>query len=311
MRNNKTAEFLSYLTCLLAALVYSACEPDYGNLLTSPKDLPPSIFAFLNTAADSQYVILHNATPTSGDYAEFLEKEYQLFRQAKVTLSNGSGNFSFDDRYELVSAFHEDFEHDFIFVSAQRVQAGEGYALRVDIPQKNVYTAATIAPGNFQILTPIEKSTLAVSDSLEITWTLAPGAKGYRIGVQWFFIDSTDFKRGRTNQVYKRYGSQTWYTTIPAQHAIAVRLNYYESFLHNAANYDWTLLTEETILFVEALDEPAWLSRDLNRRGATSYGGPDEVRTMPGSYSNIQNGRGLMSAVTTKTIHVILPAQKR
>jgi len=287
-------------------LALCACEPNYGNLLTSPKDLPPSIFAFLNTAADSQYVILHNATPTSGDYAEFLEKEYQLFRQANVTLSNGSGNFLFDDRYELVSAFHEDFEHDFIFVSAQRVQAGESYALRVEIPQKGVYAATTISPGDFEILSHRAHDTLNVFEPAIVRWTASPGAAGYRVGLRWIVIDSSNFKAGWSDKIDTVNWRQQDYVEPEAERVATIKHN-----LDSFYRFHRGILMSDATIFVEALDAPAWLARDLNRRGSFQYGGPDEVRTMPGSYSNIENGRGLMSAVTTKTIHVILPAQKR
>ncbi len=283
-----------------------SCTPDYSNLLTSPQDLPPSIFVFLNTAADSQYVILRNATPASGDYKDFLEKEYQFFRQAQVTLSNGNENFKFDDHYELISAFHEDFEHDFVFVSAQHPQAGAGYALRVEIPQKGVYTAATTAPGDFEILSHRAHDTLNVSEPAIVRWSASLGAAGYRVGLHGIVIDSSNFKTGWSDKIDTVNWKQQLYVEPNAERVATIEHNL-DSFyrLHRG-----TLMSEATI-FVEALDSPAWLSRDLNRRSSFQYGGPDEVRTMPGSYSNIANGRGLMSAVTTKTIPVILPAQKR
>ncbi len=152
-----------YLTVASLLLGFWSCKPDYGNLLTSPSDLPPLIFAILNTAADSQYVVLRNPTPPAGPYKDFLEREYQLFRQARVAVRGPSGDFVFNDRYEIASPFHEDFEHDFVFVSAQRVRPGETYELRADIPGKGIFTAVVTTPEDFQISTPSEMDTIDVS----------------------------------------------------------------------------------------------------------------------------------------------------
>lgn len=300
----KTASHV--LAAFFLCLSLWTCTPNYGNLLTAHSDLPPSIFAFLNTAADSQYVILRNATPTSGDYDDFLEKEYQLFRQARVMLTTGSGDFVFNDPYELISAFHEDFEHDFVFVSAQHIRAGENYALRVEIPQKGVYTAAATAPGDFEILSHHAQDTLDVFNPAIVRWTASANAAGYRVGLHWIVIDSSNFKAGWSDKVDTLTWRQQVYLESSAEHVATIKHD-----LGSFYPFQRGILMGDAAIFVEALDAPAWLARDLNRRGSFSYGGPDEVRTMPGSYSNIANGRGLMSAVTTQTVHVILPAQKR
>jgi hypothetical protein len=282
-----------------------ACEPGYDNLLTSPADFPTSIFAFLNTAADSQYVVLHNSTPPAGPYHEFLEREYQLLRQAKVKLSDGDGDFVFHDRYELVSPFHEDFEHDFVFVSAHRVRPGETYRLHVEIPEKGVYTASTTAPGDFQILAPSPLDTLDVFNPLAVEWTAAQGAAGYRVVLQWTLLDSFRFKSGRSDTIDKVKERMSWYVEPSPQMAMVMehKLDRYYRFpdaFSKALAKDTPLL-----VFVEALDAPAWLAREINQRG--SYEFEKEIRTMPGVYSNIEGALGLMSAVTTKMIPVVLP----
>jgi len=307
--NRKLPSSLLYWGGLLFLFASNACEPNYGNLLISPPDFPPLIFAFLNTAVDSQYVILHNATPLSGSFEKFLEEEYQLYRQAKVKLTNGVEDFVFDDQYEIVSPYHEDFEHDFVFVSAHRVHHGESFWLRVEIPRKGVYTASTTAPGDFQILSPHAQDTLEVFKPLIVHWTVSEGAAGYRVGLRWAVIDSTRFKLGRSEKLDTLFAGQHVYVEPSAERAAMVKhgLNlYYDS----PGAFPRGTLGNDAIVFVEALDAPAWLARDLNQRGGI-YGGPDEVRTMPGDYSNIESGRGLMSAITTKTIPLILPPQKK
>jgi len=307
--NSKPPRFLLGLACGLFSLTFIACEPDYGNLLTSHKDLTPSIFAFLNTAADSQYVILQNPTPAAGSYTEFLEKEYQLYRQAIVTLADGAGDFVFHAKYELFSSFHEDFPHDFVFVSAHRVLPRESYRLRVEIPQKGLYTASTTASGDFQILSHRAQDTLDVFKPLSVRWTASEGAAGYRVGLRWTVLDSFRIKRGTSTKVDTVYGRQYFYVE-PSTERISI-VDYYLALYYKSPGAFSQTVGNDATVFVEAFDTPAWLARDLNRRGAIYYGGPDEVRAMPGSYSNIANGRGLMSAVTMKTVPLVLPPRKK
>jgi len=307
--NSKPPRFLLGLACRLFSLAFIACEPDYGNLLTSQADLTPSIFAFLNTAVDSQYVILQNPTPLSGHYAKFLEKEYLLYRQATVTLADGTGELVFHDKYEITSATHEDFPHDFVFVSAHRVRPGENYSLRVEIPQKGIYTASTTAPRDFEILSHHAQDTLEVFKPLLVRWTASEGAAGYRVGLRWAVIDSTRLKFGRSEKLDTLYARQHVYVE-PSAERVATVEHYVGSYYKSPGAHPRQTLGNDATVFVEALDAPAWLARDLNQRGQLYYGGPEEVRAMPGSYSNIENGRGLMSAVTTKTIPLILPPRK-
>jgi hypothetical protein len=305
--NNKLPRFSVSLAGGLCLLTFIACEPDYGNLLTSPKDLPPSVFAFLNTTADSQYVILQNPIPLSGDYGDFLERDYQLYRQAIVTLADGAGDFVFHDKYEIIKASYADFPHDFVFVSAHRVQPKESYRLRVEVPQKAVYTASATTPGNFEILSHHAQDTLDVFNPVIIRWTASEDAGGYRVGLRWTVIDSSRLKLGLSEKLDRR---KHVYVEPSAERVVMVRHElsmYYES----PGAYSSETLGNDAAVFVEALDAPAWLAREINQRGGYVYGGPDEVRAMPASYSNIENGRGLMSAVTTRTIPLILPPREK
>jgi len=308
---SKPPRFLLYSACLLFSLAFIACEPDYGNLLTSQADLTPSIFAFLNTAADSQYVILRNATPAAGSYRDFLEKEYQLYRRAKVRLTGKAGDLVLHGQYEIRSAFHEDYEHDFVFVSADRVRPGESYSLQVEIPQKGVYTASTTAPGDFQILSHHAQDTLDIFNPLLVRWTASEGAAGYRVGLRWTVLDSSRLKFGTSTKVDTGYGRQYLYVEPSAERVALLNLDYLALYYKSPGAFPRQTLGNDATILVEALDAPAWLARDLNQRGAIYYGGPDEARAMPGSYSNIANGRGLMSAVTMRTIPVILPPRKK
>lgn len=297
-----------FLAAFFLCLSLWHCTPDYGTLLTSPKDLPPNIFAFLNTASDSQYVILRNVLPQAEVYDDFLEKELMRLRQARVTLTNGSGkNLGIHNQYVMSHPQYDD-EPDFIFVSAQRISPGESFHLRVEIPEKEIYTASTTAPGDFQIFAPNSLDTIAVFDSLHVQWTAAEGAAGYRLLLRWFFLDSTDFKRGRSQEIIKRWVHQYWYfeqTSLPAHWSEPGWLNYYrfpERFP------DLTLLPEAEIT-IEALDAPAWLAREINsREGVLLF--ETEAKLMPGTYSNIENGRGLMTATTSRAIIVLLPPRR-
>lgn len=298
---------------LFLPFLFWACEPDYGNLITSPEDLPPSIFAFLNTAADSQYVIIRNAIPRNikprlerGESDRVLEAEFQRLRQAKVALTGAGEDFVFHDKYELKDSDY-DVERDFVFVSAFKVRPGEAYRLQVEIPEKGVFTASTTAPGDFQILVPKPLDTLDVFKLLTVRWTAAQGAAGYQVGLRWSYIDSTWFKLGMSDKVdtirdYRyRYIEQS-----PDPGAI---INHSLTAFYTHPDWKYRTLLEATV-FVHALDTPAWLAWKINQRGLVQ-GGDDEVLTKPGVYSNIAGGRGVMTATTGKTIPVILPPQKR
>ncbi len=298
---------------LFLPFLFWACEPDYGNLITSPEDLPPSIFAFLNTAADSQYVIIRNAIPPNikprleqGESDPVLEAEFQRLRQARVALTGDGENFVFHDKYELKDSDY-DVERDFVFVSAFKVRPGETYRLGVEIPEKGLFTSATTAPGDFQILTPASGDTFDIFNPLPVKLTPAEGAAGYRVVLRPTFIDSAKFKAGAPEYVYQAKGAFFSYVKQSPDPVVVVKHNL-DIYYRIPEQLSYTLVAVS--LFVDALDTPAWLAWEINQRGLV-YGGEDEVLTMPGVYSNIAGGRGVMTATTSKTIPVILPLQKK
>lgn len=71
-------------------------------------------------------------------------------------------------------------------------------------------------------------------------------------------------------------------------------------------DYYVTLL--EAALSVEALDTPAWLAYEINHPAHHIETGS---RLDVVSYSNIEGGRGLMTATTTKTIPLLFPAGQK
>lgn len=304
----KAKQFLHVVSVLLLPIFWN-CEPDYGNLITSSADLSPSIFCFLNTAADSQYVILRNAVTAQGkDDAWVLEPEFQRLRRASISIQGSGESFIIHNKYEFRESDY-DTERDFVFVSAHRVRPGESYWLRVEVPQKGVYTAATTAPGDFQILSPQALDTLDIFDSVIVRWTASEGAAGYRVGLRWTVIDSTELKRGRSEKLDTLYARQSVYVEPSAERVAMVKHNlklYYES----PGAFPRQTLRNDAIVFVEALDTPAWLAHNINSSGEI-FGYEQEDRAMPGVYSNIEGGRGVMSATTTKTISLILPPRKK
>ncbi len=285
----------------------SACTPDYGKLITSPADLPPSIFAFLSTAADSQYVIIQNAEPVPEEAEKFLEAEYQRLRQARVSLQGKQENFIIHRQYERRRSTLYGFAPELVFVSAHRVRPGESYQLRIEIPEKGIYSASTTAPGDFQILAPAPADTIDVFKPMSLRWSPAAGAAGYRLVLRSTFIDSTRFKRGTSNEVEKSLAIRAWY--FPASPdpfaSVAHGLDF---FYKLPGDLDFTLI--ETVLALDAFDAPAWLAHEINQRDA-SYEFEKEIRLAPGVYSNIAGGRGLMTAITTKTIPLLLPPQEK
>jgi hypothetical protein len=299
---------------LFLPFLFWACEPDYGNLITSPEDLPPSIFVFLNTAADSQYVIIRNAIPRNikprveqGESDPVLEADFRRFRQAIVALTGAGEDFVFHDKYELKIPYYYDIEREFVFVSTHAMRPGEIYRLRVEIPEKGVFTASTTAPGDFQILAPKSLDTLDVFKLLTIKWTAARGAAGYQVGFRWSYIDSTWFKLGMSDKVDTiRDHRYRYIEQSPNPDAI---INHSLTAFYTHPDWKYRTLLEATV-FVHALDTPAWLAWGINQRGLVQ-GGDDEVLTKPGVYSNIAGGRGVMTATTGKIISVILPPQKK
>jgi hypothetical protein len=195
----QTMKRFLHATLFPLLVIFGGCAPDYGNLITSPKDLPPSIFAFLNTLSDSQYVVLRNAVTAQGkDDDRALEPEFQHLRQAKVALTGGGKDFVFHNKYALKEPYF-DAEREFVFVSAHKVRPGEIYRLWVEIPPKGIFTASTTAPWDFQILEPNPNDTFDVLSPLTVKLTNAKGTAGYRVVLRSTFIDSARLRRARQN----------------------------------------------------------------------------------------------------------------
>jgi len=192
-------QFYVILFFLILLIGFWSCELNYRDLITSPADLPPAIFAFVNTAADSQYVVITNSFPPKEEPSQSLETEYRRFRQAKVTIESHTEQFVYNNSYEMKRAF--DKSRYFIFVSAHKVYPNETYNLRVEIPEKGVFTATTTTPGDFNILAPNSVDTIDVFHPLQVQTSISQRAAGYRVTLWSYIVDSTDFKSGINNEV--------------------------------------------------------------------------------------------------------------
>jgi len=284
-----------------------SCEP---NLITSSEDLPPAIFVFLNTAADSQYVIIRKSLPREGERKEAVEAQYSRIRQANVEISSVGEQFVFSKPYEFEYRYSS--SRIFVFVSAHRVQAGEAYHLRVEIPEMGVFTASATAPGDFDILAPNSVDTIDVFQPIEVRTTVAQGAAAYRVTLWAYVIDSTNFKAGvdSTPQIYWGRTSRCF---NKSENPVGILSHYLPYFYVNPDNRDYQILQMQ--LSVEALDAAAWLSRNvyvdstLWILGGSNSG--EEFRLEPVAFSNIEGGRGVMTAITTKKIPLRFPSLPR
>lgn len=290
--------------CFLVLCVWS-CEANLDNLITSSQELPPAIFVFLNTAADSQYVIIKSSIPSEGDRQQFLDAEYRHIRQAKIELEGGGDQFVFEKPYEIVPMY--DNSRIFVFVSAHNVHPGKTYRLRVQIPEKGVFTASATAPSDFDILAPNSVDTIDVLRPIEVRTTVPQGAAGYRVSLWITTIDSADVKLGRTDEAKRRWGrSYQYFQTLSNPSGV---LSHYLDDYYEDPDYHGKTLSAE--LSVEALDAAAWLSRaiyvdsTLYTLGGNNSG--EEFRLEPVAISNIEGGRGAMTAITTKMIPLRLP----
>jgi len=299
---NRTSVIL--MGCILALCVWS-CEPNLDNLITSPKDLPPAIFAFLNTAADSQYVIIRNSLPPEGQREEFIEAEYNRIRQASVEIEGRGERFVFNKPYEIEPTY--DYSRIFVYASAHKVFAGETYQLRVQIPEKGVFTASATAPSDFDILVPNSVDTIDVFQPIEVRTTVPQGAAGYRVSLWSRASDSTDTSSGSNDEMNRRWGlSYRYFKTLNNPSGF---LSHYIHLYYEDPQYRGKQLRVE--LSVEALDTAAWLSRDVyfdSTSGiAGGRNGGEEFRLEPLAFSNIEGGRGVMTAITTKMIPLRFP----
>jgi len=301
-----------YVISLVSAfqLCFWNCEAYDGDLITSSADLPPAIFAFLNTAADSQYVIISSSLAAEERPSQSLDTEYRRLRQAKVTMEDAGERLVFNKPYE-VERFFEKYRY-FVFAAARNAHPGTTYHLRVEIPEKGVFTASTTAPGNFEILVPNSVDTIDVFHPLEIRTSISERAAGYRVTLWSHVVDSTDFKLGRRNEV-KPVWARSYRYFKAAENPIGVTTHYLRYYYDNPDKRDITLL--QLTLSVEALDAPAWLSREiyvdstLSTVGGNNSG--EEFRLEAVSFSNIEGGRGVMTAITTKMIPLLFPPNRK
>lgn len=287
---------------------FLSCESDHDNLLTTPSDLPSAIFALLNTAADSQYVIIRNSRPPEGEREQFIEAEYRRIRQAKVMIEGGGEQLAFNKPYEVENDF--DFYHyrNFVFASAHKVLASETYYLRVEIPEKGVFTASATAPGDFDILAPNSVDAIDVFQPLEVRTTVPQGTAGYRVTLWTHVVDSTDFKSGMSSIVETFWARRYRYFST-SEIPVGVLSHSLSSFYENRNNREYDILQMQ--LSVEALDSAAWLTHDIyvdsTRYTVGGNNGGEEFRLEPVAFSNIDGGRGVMTAITTKTIPLRFP----
>jgi len=296
----------SILVLLFLFSVWS-CEP---NLITSAEDLPPAIFVFLNTVADSQYVIIQASVPSEEGKQQVIDAENSRIRQAKVEVEGGGEQFVFSKPYEVEKDYLD--YPSFVFASANTVHAGETYHLRIEIPGKGVFTSAATAPGDFDILAPNSVDTIDVFQPLEVRTTVAQGTAGYRVTLWAYVIDSTNFKTGASSVVDTYWARRDDYfnnSEIPA----GSFLDNFGSFYNNPSNRDRHILQIQ--LSVEALDAAAWLTRAVYSGSpyhpSGDYNGGEEFRVEPVAFSNIEGGRGVMTAITTKKIPLRFPPLPR
>lgn len=297
-------------TGLLFVLFFlNACTPEYDNPVSSYEQLPPAIFVFLNTLADTQYVIISDANPADSLPAAQVNAELNRLRQAKIRLYTGEQVFSFEREAEyqrdlwgwpsgnLWSAGHGIFMR----MSTNAVLPATDYRLEIEIPEKGLFTAATRSPGDFEILTPQPIDTIDVFNPLTVRWQPAEGAAGYRILLSDFREDSSNFKWGYSDEI--SYYWTHWKCYIKATDNPEAELSHQLSWFYtHPPDYFPTLL--KLVLTVEALDEPAWLAYEIARSNNDNH---YEFRFEVVAYSNIVNGRGWMSAVTTKTRELAFP----
>ena len=301
---HRLLKIISNPTFLIAILSTYSCTPDPGSVITSPKTLPPGIWAFLNTAADSQYVVLSTVLyESSKEDPQFSEVEVPLINKAKVWLAADSKSFTLNPVYveslESPAGLWDGFMR--YWASTEPIRAGESYWLKVSIPGKGEFTASTTAPGDFEILSPNPEDTVDVFNPLEVKWTAAEGAAGYRIDL-WEFKEYRNeyFDRvttGWNNSFRGVFIERSPESAFQFQHSLA--RFYAES---NDPFESDTLF--RAVLTIDALDVPAWTAYRIEKDKRQS---DSDYRIDPVSYSNIAGGRGLMTASTSKYVELLLP----
>jgi hypothetical protein len=205
--------------------------------------------------------------------------------------------WNFLERFHYVSGYRT-----FLKISTDKIWPATDYQLKIEIPEKGTYTAATRTPGDFEILTPGVNDTVDVDNPIHVSWTPAEGAAAYRISLWRFIEDSTLFLWGYEDEI-RFFWSHTAVFVEPKEKNELLFQHRLKSFYTYSEEQLRTLLTLS--LTIEAFDEPAWLAYKINHWDNQT---PDwNFRFEVVSYSNIENGRGLMSAVTSKTIPLAFP----
>lgn len=306
----------SFFHLLLFLMMFWQCTPEYEFPLCSYEQLPPSIFVFLNTAADSQFVIISEAAPADTLSVLEIKAELERLRQAKVTLTGNDQIFTFPKQFEYVHDSVWDWTNNYDFatgfgtflkVSSNIVLPSTDYFLKIEIPEKGVFTAQTRSPGDFKILVPNRMDTIDVFSPLYVSWTPADEAAGYRVSLWSFEEDSSWFRWGNSDEIYYNWSHQQVY--VEANEKKEAIIKHRLDLFYTTDPDDKAITLLKLSLSIEALDTPAWLAYKINsveNENEGSFRFFDVV-----SYSNIENGRGLMSAITTKTIPLAFPKDQK
>ncbi|MBN2009352.1 DUF4249 family protein [candidate division KSB1 bacterium] len=282
--------------------LYCTLEPEIA--IKSNMALPPVIQAFFNTTADTQYVVLSTIMPgATTDSQHFMNIEVPMIRDAQVWFADETKSFTFtpiyieniNDRWALAEGFYR------YWASTEPILPGQQYWLKVTIPGKGEFTASTTAPGDFEILSPNSTDTIDVFQPIEVKWTTAEGAAGYRIDL-WEFEESRNEYINREWIGWNNSFRGVFVETIPDtvlqfQHILA---HYYEPSRDSTqSNYLY-----RAVLTIDALDEPAWTAYCLEKN---KHDAESDFRIETVAYSNIAGGRGLMTASTSKYVELLLP----
>ncbi|MCI0512887.1 DUF4249 family protein [candidate division KSB1 bacterium] len=299
------------LTLLLfLSMLGLRCLRDDNNVMVSPQVYPPVIHAILNTAADSQYVILANIIPPESVVpSPVVQEQLQFFRQAQIRLESEGSLISFPNYLEQ----EMDYTHQIIWISQQSINPGQTYHLQVAVPGQGLFNATTTTPGDFEILTPDSTDTMDVQRPLEVTWTPAAGAAGYRVTLWSFVEDCTRFNLDRPP------GSpepEIWYAWEESRQLcradtilkMVLKHDFYNRFYQPREVFIVNLW--EVRLGIQALDSAAWFAEKIN---ATAYQNiiNSDYRIEPIAYSNFDRGYGVFTATTSKTIPIPIPGGQK
>ncbi len=282
------------------------CDP--GPQLFMPLDnIPQSINAFLDTAADSQYVFIQNMQLGLEAPLQIYEREMQLLNQAQISLWSENQAHTFPVRRKEIPDSNTPEQAKLVWISPQPVLPGITYHLQVTLPGNEVYRAETTLPGDFEILLPNPEDTLNIDEPLTVTWTPSTGAAGYRVMFWSHILDSLLFKAG-TGPIRDVWSPITYIINIEDPLTVQFDHHYRRSFYSEVPDpiYNETLLG--TKITVEALDAAYWMSQEINLntwRYTSSY------RIEPVAYSNFNQGYGIFCGVTQKVLHLKIPGGQK